>query len=63
MELSTDRLRKGVESIHACALTGVEFRDWVRFVCSDLLAGKTAVCWNCGLAIHDGPCSNDDDSM
>ncbi len=61
MELSADRLQKGLQSISDCGLTGIEYRDWVRFVCSDLLAGRTAECWNCGMAIHDGPCANDDD--
>ncbi len=61
MELSVERLQKGLESIRGCALTGTAFRDWVRLVSDELLAGRTANCWNCDLALHDGPCSNDED--
>jgi hypothetical protein len=53
------RYERALRAIATCPLTYPEFGDYVQSVCEDLLEGGEAECWNCGTAVHDGPCVGD----
>jgi hypothetical protein len=59
-EERAERYEKTLRAIAACTLTGVDYGDWVQSVCEDALEGLWPECWNCGTAVHDGPCAGDD---
>ena len=50
------RYERTLRAIAKCELTGVEFGDYVQALCDDVLAGGEPECWQCGTAVHDGPC-------
>lgn len=54
------RYERALSAIAKCELTGVEFGDYVQALCEDVLAGAEPECWNCGTAVHDGPCVGDE---
>jgi hypothetical protein len=51
-----------LQAISKCTLTGVDFGDWVQAACEDALAGRWPECYQCGTAVHDGPCVSGGDS-
>jgi hypothetical protein len=57
-----DLYRRFLQAIARCRLTGVDFGDYVQAVCESALAGEWAECWNCGTAVHDGPCVGEGDA-
>lgn len=48
--------RLALQTISKCTLKGVDFGDYVQTVCDTALLGEWPECWNCGTAVHDGPC-------
>lgn len=59
-EQKAARYEQTFRAIASCALTGVAFGDWVQAVCEDALDGHWPECWNCGTAVHEGPCAGED---
>jgi hypothetical protein len=56
LEQKVERYERTLRAISTCTLTGLEFGDWVQQVVDDALDGLWPECWNCGTAVHDGPC-------
>jgi hypothetical protein len=59
-EQKAARYERAIRAIEKCTLLGADFGDWVQSVCTDLLDGLEAECWNCGTHVHDGPCVSED---
>jgi hypothetical protein len=54
------RYQTTLRAIASCTLTGVAYGDWVQSVVEDALEGRWPECWNCGTAVHEGPCVEDE---
>ncbi len=61
LEQRAARYERGLRALAACTLTGVDYGDWVQQVCTDLLEGLEATCYQCGTFVHDGPCVSEDE--
>ena len=51
-----DRYERTLKAIKVCTLTGVDYGDWIQACVEDALDGQEPECWNCGTAVHEGPC-------
>jgi hypothetical protein len=60
IEHKCDRYERALKAIAACTLTVVDFGDWVQACVEDVLDGQEPECWNCGTAVHEGPCVGED---
>jgi hypothetical protein len=59
IEQRVERYERTLRAILECPLLGADFGDWVQAVATDALAGLNPECWNCGTAVHEGPCVGD----
>lgn len=55
-EARAARYEATLRAILACPLLGQDRIEWEAQAIEDTLSGFSAECWQCGTAVHDGPC-------